>query len=249
MSLQRLNALIGEVMDLRHSAALVGWDERVCMPRGGVPVHGEMIATIGRIAHEKFTSDEVGRALEDAARETESLAPDADSRRLVRVTSRDYLRAVRVPGEYVAEHALVTSAAHQAWKEAREQSHFAIFRPHLEKIVALQQRYVGFFEPVAHPYDAIVEAYEPGVRTADIQAMFDALRSRQVALTRAIGQRPRPVAAFLTLQVLRAGHARVRVGGDYDIWLRLDARPDRQVRPPICHSNRHGRCANHHAIR
>ena len=88
-------------------------------------MHGEMAATIQRIAHEKFTSAELGRALEDAAREVESLPPDSEPARLVKVTARDYDRAVRVPSEYVEEHAHVSSAAHQAWKEARAQSSYA----------------------------------------------------------------------------------------------------------------------------
>ena len=62
-AISKLNTLIAEVVDLRHAAALIGWDERVSMPPGGVAVHGDMAATIQRIAHEKFTSAEVGRAL------------------------------------------------------------------------------------------------------------------------------------------------------------------------------------------
>lgn len=99
----RLNALVRDVVDLRHAASLIGWDERVCMPPGGVAVHGDMAATIQRIAHEKFTSDEVGLALEDATREVKSLPPDSEPSRLVKVTARDYDRARRVPSDYVVQ--------------------------------------------------------------------------------------------------------------------------------------------------
>ena len=150
-AIARLNSLVRDVVDLRHAASLIGWDERVCMPSGGVPVHGEMAATIQRIAHEKLTSDELGQALDDAAREVESLAPESEPSRLVKVTARDYDRATRVPSDYVEEQARVASAAHQAWKEARQQSRYALFQPHLEKVVRLGQQYAAFFQPVAHP--------------------------------------------------------------------------------------------------
>jgi carboxypeptidase Taq len=189
-AIARLNSLVSDVVDLRHAASLIGWDERVCMPPGGVPVHGEMAATIQRIAHEKLTSDELGRALEDAAREVGSLPPDSESSRLVKVTARDYGRATRVPSAYVEEHARVASAAHHAWKEARQQSSYALFQPHLEKVVRLGQQYAGFFQPVAHPYDALIDPYEPGILTSEIQAMFDLLRPRQVELVRAIEEHP-----------------------------------------------------------
>ena len=193
----RLNALVSEVVDLRHAASLIGWDERVYMPPGGVAVHGDMAATIQRIAHEKFTSGELGRALEDAAREVASLPPDSEPSRLVKATVRDHDRATRVPSEHVEEHARVASAAHQAWKEARQQSRYALFQPHLENVVRLAKQYAGFFQPVAHPYDALIDAYEPGILTSEIQAMFEVLRSRQVELVREIHEHPVDEPAFM----------------------------------------------------
>jgi carboxypeptidase Taq len=186
----KLDALLGEVVDLRHTTSLLSWDERVCMPAGGAPAHGEMLATVRRLAHEKFTSDEVGRLIEQASAALNSTAPGSDAARKLRVTARDYDKAIRVPPAYVAEQARVTSAAHQAWREARAASDFRLFEPHLEKVVDLKRRYVGFFQPTAYPYDALLDDFEPGGRTAEIKAMFDVLRPRQVALLRAIHERP-----------------------------------------------------------
>lgn len=188
-ALEKLNALVAEVVDLRCAAALLGWDERVCMPPGGVAVHGQMVATIQRLAHEKFTSRELGDLLGEASAEAQSRPLDSEASRLLRVTTRDYQRATRVPSEYVSEHAQVASAAHQAWKQAREVSDFAIFHPYLEKIVRLKQAYAGFFAPLDHPYDAVLEDYEPGMRTAEIHTVFEALRPGQVELVRMIRQR------------------------------------------------------------
>jgi carboxypeptidase Taq len=196
-AIARLGTLVGEIVDLRHAASLIGWDEHVFMPPGGVAVHGRMAATIQRIAHEKFTSAELGGALEDATREATTLPPDSEPARLVRVTARDYDRAVRVPAEFVAEQAHVASAAHQAWKEARAQSSYAVFQPHFEKVVRLGQQYAAFFQPVAHPYDALIDIYEPGMLTSEIQTIFDVLRPRQVELVRAIQERPVEQAPFL----------------------------------------------------
>jgi carboxypeptidase Taq len=187
---EKLNALIAEVVDLRYAAALLDWDERVCMPPGGVPAHGHMLATIRRLAHEKFTSRELGDALEAALREGDVLPADSASSRMLRVAVRDHRKATRVPGDYVSEHARVASAAHQAWKQAREASDHAIFLPHLERIVRLKQAYASFFAPLGHPYDALLDDYEPGMRTAEIQTIFDELRPPQVELVRAIGRAP-----------------------------------------------------------
>ncbi|MGH9239499.1 MAG: carboxypeptidase M32, partial [Vicinamibacterales bacterium] len=76
-SVDKLRTLIAEVMDLRHSADLIEWDERVYMPPGGVTVHGEMSAALRRLAHEKFTSDGVGKALDAARAEVTGEDPDS----------------------------------------------------------------------------------------------------------------------------------------------------------------------------
>src|SRR6188508_201849 len=175
-----LDHLLAEVTDLRYTAALLNWDERVCMPEGGVPAHGEMLATIRRLAHEKFTSDEVGRLIERAKAELNGAGPESDAHRKIAVAERDYSRAQRVPADFVSEHARASSAGHQAWREARAQSSFRTFEPHLRRLIELKQRYVEFFEPVAHPYDALLDEFEPGTLTSDVLAMFGALRPRQV---------------------------------------------------------------------
>ena len=197
--LTTLNTLMAEVVDLRRAADLLEWDERVYMPPGGAETHGEVGATLRRLAHEAFTRDEVGRALEAAAAALRGHDPDSDAVRLLKVTAHDYAKAVQVPAAFVAEHTQATSAAQNAWVTARAGSNFAAFQPHLEKIVALKRQYVTFFPAGAHPYDALLDDYEPGMTAADVTRVFDALRPRQVALIRAIADRPQVDDACLQL--------------------------------------------------
>src|SRR3954463_15637615 len=91
-SLERLTTLVGESIDLRHAADLIEWDERVYMPPGGAPVHGEMSATLRRLAHEKFTSAEVGDALAAAAAAIEDDG-ESDAARTIAVTRREFDKA------------------------------------------------------------------------------------------------------------------------------------------------------------
>jgi carboxypeptidase Taq len=194
-----LTGLIAEVADLRHAAELLEWDERVCMPPGGAEVHGEMQATIRRLAHEKFTSDTVGRTLEELKKGIAALDPDSTEYRIITVTARDYDKATKVPADFVAEHARVVSAAQQAWGEARATSAFAKFQPHLEKVIDLKRRYVAFFPPAAHPYDVLLDDYEPGTTTAEVKEILGVLRPRQVALIAALAERPAVDTSFLAI--------------------------------------------------
>ena len=188
--------MLAEIADIRHAADLVEWDLRVYMPAGGATVHGEMSGTLRRIAHERFISSAVGEALDTARGVVAALDPSSDEARLVAVTARDYERARNVPGDFVAEQAQVVSAAQHAWVKARASSNFAIFQPHLEKILELKRRYVTFFPPATHPYDTLLDEFEPGMTTGEVRQVFDVLRPRQVELIRMLGERPQVEAAF-----------------------------------------------------
>ncbi|HVN15231.1 MAG TPA: carboxypeptidase M32 [Anaerolineales bacterium] len=195
--LNQLKEILAEVADLRNTAAVLGWDQQTFMPQGGSEARGYQLATLGKLAQIKFTSDEVGKLLDDLKAEYAGADPESDDAAYVRVAARDYEKAVRVPPEFVAEQAVVTTRAFEAWVEARQKSDFSVFRPHLEKVVDLVKKYVSFFPPADHPYDTLLDDYEPGMKTAEVKAIFDALRPKQVKLLKAIADKKQVKDSFL----------------------------------------------------
>ena len=189
-----LKAVLAEIADLNHAAAVLGWDQNTYMPRGAAESRGNQLATLGKIAHEKFTSDRVGKLLDELK---DAFPAESDEAAIVRVTRRDYDKATRVPPEFVVEQAQVTTAAHEGWMRARQQSDFSIFEPHLAKVLDLTKRYIGFFPKADHPYDTLLDDYEPGMKTAEVQAIFAELRKKQVKLLKAIAEKKQVDASFL----------------------------------------------------
>jgi len=184
--LNKLKDILGEVSDLNRAAAVLGWDQQVYMPPAGNEARGQQLGTLGKIAQEKFIADEVGVLLEGLKREFAGADPASDEVAMIRVASRNYEKARRVPPAFIVEQAVVTSRAYEAWIEARAKSDFSIFQPHLEEVVELVHKYISFFPPSDHPYDTLLDNYEPGMKTADVRAIFDSLRPRQVRLIKAI---------------------------------------------------------------
>lgn len=193
----QLKSILAEVHDLNAAAALLEWDQQTYMPPGGTEDRGNQLATLNKIAHIKFTSDEVGRLLDELQPWAAQLDPDSFEARLIKVTRREYEKKTKVPPDMVAEYAQITTAAHQAWQEARAESNFAKFQPHLEKVVDWRRRYAALFAPYDHVYDPLLDDFEPGMKTAEVKAIFDALRPQQVALIQAIVARPQVDDSFL----------------------------------------------------
>jgi carboxypeptidase Taq len=193
--LERFKEIMTEVADLDSASSLLGWDQQVNMPAAAAEARGNQIGTLEKLSHQAFTSDEVGKLLDELRSRSGALSPDDEA--MVRVARRDYDKATRVPSSFVAEIAVVSARAQAAWVEARGKSDFSIFRPHLEKIVDLAHKFISFYPPADHPYDTLLDRFEPGMKTADVRAIFDSLRPRQVDLIKQISTAKQVKDSFL----------------------------------------------------
>ena len=171
-----LKARLAEIHDLERVSEALAWDEQTMMPVRGAPVRAEHTATLRRIAHEKLAADETGRLLESLRAYEEGLDFDSDEASLIRVARRDYEKARRVPAELLAELARAGSDAYHHWIEARRRSHFSLFLPYLERNVELKRRYIDCFDVDGDAYDVLLDIYEPGMKTAQVTAVFDELK-------------------------------------------------------------------------
>ena len=167
---------VAEITDLGRARALLAWDERTQMPAAGAPARAEHIATLTRLRHERLCSDELWRLLDAARSEVAEEPYESFDASLIRVTQRIAEKARRVPADLRAELSRTESIAEQAWVEARERSDFPAFLPHLERVVELRRRYVECFAPYDHPYDPLLDDFEPGMTTAELRPVLKRLR-------------------------------------------------------------------------
>jgi carboxypeptidase Taq len=189
--------LINQVREahlLGSCSSVLGWDERTYMPHKGSAHRADQIALLARMVHERITAPRVGELLAEVEKSDVVRDAEAPAAVNIRETRRGYDRAVKLPKELVEEIARVTTRAQQVWQEARRDNAFATFRPWLEKIVALKRKEADAVGYKQHPYDALLDEYEPGATTAEITKTFAALRAELVPLVSAImksGKTPR----------------------------------------------------------
>jgi carboxypeptidase Taq len=188
-----------ELTDLNRTQGLLGWDQQVKMPPGGAGVRAEQLATLERISHEALISDEMGRLLDQVTSYEDSLEHDSDDASLIRIVRRDWEKARRVPAELTAEMSRAASLAMPVWVKARQESDFKQFLPALRHNFELRRRYVECFDDYDEPYDVLLDDFEPGMKTAEVRAVFEKLKQEQVPLVaeaRAQGDRPAREASF-----------------------------------------------------
>ena len=195
MAHERQTQALGQV------AGRLGWDQETVMPRGAAPQRAEETQAMEQVLHARRTHPRVGAWL---AQINES-ALNRVGRANMRHIRRRYDRSRRVPAELAGEIALVTSKAQGQWAEARAREDWSGFRPVLQNIVRLKREEAQALTEGGHYggdlYDALLDDFEPGATGADLQAMFDAMRPRLVALRD---------------QVLGASHQPVPLKGRFD---------------------------------
>ena len=174
---EQLRERMGELADLRNTSELLDWDRQTMMPPRGALSRAEASATIQRLSHDMFVSDDTGRLIDAAAVVLDGADPDSDDAASIRVVRRRWEKARRVPGRLAADITRAASVGQTAWIVAREESDFGAFAPYLEQNLDLVRRYVDCFDDVDCPYDPLLDDYEPGARTADLARLFDELKA------------------------------------------------------------------------
>jgi carboxypeptidase Taq len=198
---------MARIADLDFANAVLGWDQQVYMPKNGAEGRGRQMATLSTLSYELFTAPGFESLLEDLLQDLSRSDRSAESaegglsaveRFNVERTLRDVRRKKKYSESFVEEMALTTSKAFGAWHEARSKREFAIFEPLLTKIVDLKRQEAEFLGYEEHPYNALVEDYEPGLKVKKIDEVFEQVKRELFPFTRDVAARFKPDVSFLS---------------------------------------------------
>ena len=237
---QHLDALKAHTTDVRNLGAvseLIHWDQSTYMPPRGAPARAAQQATLQKVRHELFVSDETARLLEAAEKEGDLSHHDSDDASLVRVVRREFEYQRKLPAAFVAEYALAQSHAFEAWRTAKEADDWSAFVPALQRLLDLKLEEADLRGYDEHVYDAFLESTERGLRADKVQALFDAEKPALVELLQAVEARQDRVDDSVLHQPLDleaqralAKFASEAFGVNYEEWAHLG-----EVPHPVCY--------------
>jgi carboxypeptidase Taq len=191
---QAFETQLQKVADLGFANSVLGWDQQTYMPKNGGQFRGQQMATLSTLGHEIFVDPKFGELLKELAQD--STLTD-DQRLNVELTQRDYLRKKKYPHAFVEEHARVCADAFSSWHEARTFDRFSTFEPVLKKIVDLKRQETQFLGFKEHPYEALLEDYEPGLTVKKIDEVFAEVKTQLFPFIKQIMAKEKPRHDFL----------------------------------------------------
>lgn len=187
---QELLTIGREASLLGSCSSLLGWDERTYLPSKGAEFRGDQMALLARLTHEMSTSPRIGELLAMLEQGGWKKHSDPVIAGNVREIRRGYDRAVKLPKHLVEELARVSTRSQGIWQEARKNNDFASFQPWLQQLVTLKKREADAVGYAVHPYDALLDEYEPGATAAGVTEIFAGLAKELVPLIEQIRQSP-----------------------------------------------------------
>jgi carboxypeptidase Taq len=176
---------------LESCADLLGWDEETYMPRRGAAHRGEQMALLVGMIHDRAADPRISDLLDTVERSPLVHDPESAEAVNVREIRRAHHRAAKLPRRLLTELAKVTTLAQHEWAFAWRDADFARFRPWLDKIIGLKRKEAEALGYTDAPYDALLDEYEPGVKSRDLAELFTQLRHDLVPLVGAIAASPR----------------------------------------------------------
>ena len=169
-----------------HAMGVMYLDATTVAPSGIWEGFGKTMEILSGIVYELQTKEENGELLTFLEAHGDEL--DAVTRRQVEVLRKSYGRMHRIPAEEYVAYSVLTSEAQNVWQKAKNEDDFASFAPYLEKIVAYNRKFAGYYNAEMEPYDALLNEYEEGLNMHTLDAFFAQLRETIVPLIAKVQQ-------------------------------------------------------------
>lgn len=167
-------------------------------PKNTAEGRGVALSILAGELQKLMTAPETLALVEELYARRETL--DTLHRREVEELRRSCRQLTRIPAEEYMAYSELTNRASDVWHKAKEENDFASFCPILQELVEYNRKFAGYYDAEKAPYDALLNEYERGVDTQQLDVFFDTLRKGLVPLIRAIGEKPQIDDSFLHLE-------------------------------------------------
>ncbi|MDX8431050.1 MAG: carboxypeptidase M32 [Candidatus Algichlamydia australiensis] len=177
-----------EVHILESLSGLAYWDQEVYMPKKGLDLRTKQLAYLSGAIHEKQTDPLLGEKLAKLIDldTGEILSTSLSSSQMIALQEwrKDYLKREKLDPDFVKELTALVSQSIPRWIEAKENHDFAAFAPQLEQFVEISREKAELLGYEKHPYDALLNEYEPGMTTEKLDALFASIKRPLIELVK-----------------------------------------------------------------
>ncbi|WP_332693049.1 carboxypeptidase M32 [Halalkalibacter lacteus] len=177
---------VKKIEDYGQALALLAWDSRTGAPKKGVVQRSEVIGTLSSEVFSLSTSAEMGHFVHELRDDPVYTKLSDITQKSVDECHKNFERNVKIPKEEYKEYVMLQTQSESLWEEAKNKADFELFKPNLKKMVEFKKRFVGYWGYEDHPYNTLLDDYEPGVFVDTIDKVFGELRDQLIPLVKGV---------------------------------------------------------------
>jgi carboxypeptidase Taq len=191
---QEFKSYLQKIADFNNLNSLAGWDQEVMMPNKAMEFRARQMATVSGHIHDLFTNDEFLFSLHYLKKQNNLNRVETAN---IIETSRILEKKKKLPTALVELESRTISQAYQSWLNARSEDKFKTFLPKLKEIIDIQKKKADLQGYDGHPYDALLDDYEPGLTTESVDNLFTSVKTNILNLVKNTGTQTQPEFGFL----------------------------------------------------
>ncbi len=157
-----------------HLQAIAGWDQSAMMPAKGAAARAQAVAEMEGLLHTLRTEAGLPSLFDRAANES---LDDFARANLVEIR-REWLAANALPQSLVEAMSLAGAICEHAWRTQRPANDWAGFLGNFREVLKLSREAATRLSDATGlaPYDALMDQYEPGMRSIEVDRVFGDLQ-------------------------------------------------------------------------
>ncbi|MBE4910212.1 carboxypeptidase M32 [Bacillus luteolus] len=189
---------VRKMTSYNEAIGLMYWDLRTGAPKKGVEQRSEVIGMLSSEVFKMSTSEEMAAYLAKLSSPQVKEQLSEITSKTLEECQKEYDRNKKIPADEFKEYVVLQSKAESVWEQAKHESNFSMFEPYLEKLVAFNKKFIGYWGYEGNKYNTLLDMYEPGVTVDILDKVFLQLREHIVPLVKAIAESDsKPETSFL----------------------------------------------------
>ncbi len=174
-----------KIYDIYMAMSVLNWDQETKMPKNGSKFRAQQLSTLAKISYELSTDKKYGELLNKLNNDN-SLS--FDQKRNVYMSRKEYLKNNKYSSEFIVKQSNMISKAFNDWRIAKDKNDFKLFKNSLKEIVDLRKEECEIIGYKVHPYDALLDKYEPNLATSDVDTIFNDVKNKLVPFIKRISE-------------------------------------------------------------
>lgn len=184
---EKLVPHIDRMQAYNGAMTLFSWDNETLAPSAAMDQTAKMMGILSAESYKATVNDEVSGLLKQLSEPSEQEKLSSREKAIVKKLKKDYDHMEKIPPKEYQAYSELMAKSGALWSAAKEKSDFDSFAPVLKEIVDYQKKFASYVQkPGTGLYDTLLDEYEEGILTADLDVFFDKIRTAIVPLLKKV---------------------------------------------------------------